>query len=189
MTARRLVIVMLVLLGISALAAALVPTRESNDSTVGSTESTATETTGTGTTADTDGAKAVRKTNQQADRDHPPGSRCEADHDDPILTCTITVGKGMFPVVPLELGEQLTLMVRSAVPGQVEIPGLGMVSNTSPEAPARFDLLPHQAADLGVRFVDLQGAGRLAARIEVRPGAREGSGRPAEKRLPEPARS
>jgi hypothetical protein len=167
MTARRLMIAMLVLLAISVALLALVPTRESNEDTVGSTE-TAPSGRGGGETEETTASGPE-------------------DTFDPLSepqTATISADrKKTFPVVPIYLGEQLSLVVCSKRTDQVEIPALGLTDTVAPDAPARFELFPQKPDDLGVRLV---GAGRVIARIEVRSGAREKSGRPGSKSQPEP---
>jgi hypothetical protein len=145
MAARRLLIVMLVLLGVSTLAAALVGNRplgeEGTDSTIaGETE---TETIPTDTV--------------------PEG---------PLLKpLAIDVG-GKVQVIPLEVGEQLTLIVRSKRTDQLEIPALGLLEPVAPNAPARFDILAERPANYGMRFVQ---ANRVVARIEITKPARKRS--------------
>jgi hypothetical protein len=178
MAARRLVIVMLVLLGISALAAALVPTRESNEDTVGSSETATTTTTTGAETTKTEAAAGKPGTADQGDDCTKTGPS--------VVSCTITVGGHTRPVVPLKLGQQLELIVRSKVSDQIEIPALGLISTVAPESPARFNLLPEQTGDLGVRLVE---AARVVATIEVRSEAREGSGRAGSKNPDAPDRS
>jgi len=145
MAARRLIILMLILLGISTLAAALVPTpdRDRED-----TETTAT-TAGTDATATEEAAPAPS--------DQPEGTQLQA---------RIEIGAGKIPVVPVELGDALTLEVRSDRRGLVEIPALGRVEAVSPETPAFFYLLPRTEASYGIRFL---GSDRVVARIEVEP--------------------
>ena len=139
MAARRLLIVMLVLLGISTLAAALVPTPSSQEGD----EGTASETTET----------------------KPPDPLPIGEG----LRAEIEVGGNEIPVVgsrqkPVEVGDQLALKVRCDCSDLVEIPALGLVEAVSPEAPAHFDLLPLNPGSYGIRLVD---ADRVVARIEV----------------------
>lgn len=158
MAARRLVIVMLVLLGISAGLAALVPTREPDDDTAGSTETETTDTT----------------------------ESTAAPADDGPVMFDIKVGGEKFPVVPVTLGDQVSLVVRSKAADQVEIPALGLIDAVGPGAPARFELLPEETGDLGIRLVNAE---RVVARIEVRSEARAESDRPASKSRRERDRS
>jgi hypothetical protein len=147
MAARRLLIVLLVLLGLSTLAAALVPQdslrRERTASTQTSTQTTAPATTtvggGTG------------------------------------LTAQIVVGGGRIPLVackkerdkcpPVHVGDQLSLVVYTAkVPAELEIPYFGLVGVATPDSPALFDLIPDQQGTFGILFSETQ---KVAARIKV----------------------
>lgn len=159
MAARRLMIIMLVLLAISAGAAALVPTRDSNEDTVGST----------GTDA-TGGSTATKP--EATDPPEPPvGEQASPTFD-------IKVGGRKLPIVPVVLGQQVTLIVRSKLTDQLEIPALGLIEPVAPGAPARFELFPQEAGDLGIRLI---GGDRVVARIEVssRGGRASGPKRPA----------
>jgi hypothetical protein len=157
MAARRLLIVMLVLLGISTLAAALVPQSTLNDD----------KSTSTGTTTQTTTATTAE----------PPAGRS--------LTATITVNQKKPPVVvacpkakpncdPLHVGDQLTLLVYSARAAQLEIPKFGQFQFASPEAPAQFELLPTTPDQIGILFASTD---RVAARVQVLSG--KSSKRPA----------
>jgi hypothetical protein len=172
MAARRLVIIMLVLLGVAAGLAALAPDRESGEDTVGSSE--------TETTTETEAAAA------EPSGDTETASGPQTEGPQVPLTFDIKVGGKKLPVVPVEPGEPFSLVVRSQAADQVEIPRLGLIDAVGPGAPARFELLAEAEGDLGVRLVNAE---RLVARIEVRSEAREGSGRPGSKRRPEPDRS
>jgi hypothetical protein len=169
MTARRLLIVMLVLLGISTLAAALVPQRTlRRDTTTGTTQT-----------------QAVR----------PPPPPAAAGRS---LIARITVGGKKVPVVagpvcgaarksrcePIQVGDQVTLLVSSRFPTQLEIPEFGLVGFATSQTPARFELLPDAPNTIGVLFAPKR---KVAARVEVlsakeaakpRSAARGGSGRP-----------
>ncbi|MFL5907749.1 MAG: hypothetical protein ACJ75Z_09160 [Solirubrobacterales bacterium] len=172
MTARRLLIVMLVLLGISTLAAALVPQRTLRR--------------GTTSTAITQPAQTQPAT---------AGGR--------ILMAKIVVGGKKVPVVagpvcspdakpkctsPIHVGDQVTLLVFSRIPAELEIKEFGLVGFAAPTTPARFELLPDAPDTIGILFAD---SGKVAGRIEVLPAggpkkkkrppksaARGGSGRP-----------
>jgi hypothetical protein len=147
--ARRLLIVMLVLLGLSTLAAALVPQRTLNEG----------GTTGTTTTQATTAAPS-------------------ATPNPAFLRPTkITVGGKKFPVVsPIHVGDQLRLLVRSRFPAEIEIPEFGLLAFASPDAPARFELLPDTPGTFGILFAD---SGKPAGQIEV--VAPTGSGHGAKK--------
>jgi len=172
--ARRLLIVMLVLLGLSTLAAALVPQHAVRDGTTGTTT---TQPTGSTTTAE------------------PPPGRS--------LSVEIAVGGKKVPVVaaplckkrkprcePLHVGDQLSLEVLSKVNAELEIPAFGQIGVASPNSPAFFELLPPEPGTIGILFTSPR---RVAGRVEVlsakaaaktirkrkvRSRARGGSGRP-----------
>jgi hypothetical protein len=150
MAARRLLIVMLVLLGLSTLAAALVPQgslREEGTST------------GTTTTQPLQTAPPVPATAAV-----PP----------PVK---IKVGNGV-PVVLAKRGQRFTLLVSSPFPTELDIPEFGLVGFAAPNAPARFELLTEAPGKFGVLFVPPVRAGKetveVAARLEVTaPGKRK----------------
>jgi hypothetical protein len=137
MAARRLLIVMLVLLGVSSLAAALVGNRPISGEGTGSTIASELPT----ETAPPDTV--------------PRGKRLGAE---------ISVGGNRVKVVPIEVGDQLALSVEVAKADLVEIPALGLLEAAARDAPARFDVLATEPGSYGVRLVD---ADRLVARIEV----------------------
>jgi hypothetical protein len=140
MAARRLLIVMLVLLGLSTLAAALIPQEQGEDG------STQTATQATTTTAAPPSPVYLRPTK-------------------------ITVGGKKLPVVsPVRVGDQLTLVVRSRVPAQIEIPEFGQLAFAAPDAPARFELLAETPGTFGVLFAS---TGRVAAQIRVVPAGKK----------------
>ena len=155
MAARRLLIVMLILLGLSTLAAALIPQRALRGGN--GTRSTTQTTT---TTATTPSPSYV-----------PPAK--------------IAVGGRKFPIVsPVHVGEQFTLLVKSAFPAQISIPEFGQLGFTAPDAPARFELLATAPGRFGILFAE---SGKVAGQIRVYPAgtkppkprsrARGGSGR------------
>jgi len=91
---------------------------------------------------------------------------------------------------PLHVGDQITLLVRSTFPTQLEIRQFGLISFATRQAPARFELLPSEPGTYGVLFAP---SGDVAARLEVlsagkakpkkkqkpaKSGARGGSGQP-----------
>jgi hypothetical protein len=148
MAARRLLIVMLVLLGLSTLAAALVPQHALRGGTTSSTTTTQPETTTT--------------------PEPPPGRS---------LMVKIVVGGKKVPVVaaplckarnarcePLHVGDQLSLRVLSRHQAELEIPAYGLIGVASANAPALFQLLPREPGTIGVLFTTPR---RVAARIEV----------------------
>ncbi len=140
MAARRLLIVMLVLLGISTLAAALVPQHalRSPNATTSTTTTTPVPT----TTVSVPSASYL------------PPTR-------------ITVGgkKVAFPVVsPLQVGDQISLHVRSRFPTQLSIPAFGLVGFATKQAPAIFELIADQPGTFGILF---EPSGKVAAQIRV----------------------
>ena len=150
MAARRLLIVMLVLLGLSTLAAALVPQRTIRRGGTGTT------TTQPATTTTAEGATnpAFRRPTK------------------------IVVGGHKFPVVaPVAVGDQLTLLVRSRFPAEITIPEFGLVGFATPKTPARFELLVDAPGAIGILFGDSAKpgvSGQPAAKIlVVQPGAKE----------------
>jgi len=115
---------MLVLLGVSTLAAALVPQRALREN--GTTGTAARSTTTTTTPAPSPAFLKPTK---------------------------ITVGGRKFPVVsPIRVGDQLRLVVHSTFPAEIEIPEFGLVGFASPAAPARFELLPDTPGTFGIIF-------------------------------------
>jgi len=149
MAARRLLIVMLILLGLSTLAAALVPQHAlRRNATTGTTTTQPTQSTTT--------TPAV-----------PPGR---------ALSATIKVGEKQIPVVagpvcvdkrcgePIHVGDQLSLQVFSSRQTILEIPAFGFVGVASHNSPALFNLLFREPTTVGI--VDTK-TGQPAARIEV----------------------
>ena len=159
MAARRLLIVMLILLGLSTLAAALVPQGALRNGT----------TTGTTTTQSIPTTPSVPITDVL-----PP-------------VAEITVGGKKFPVVaPVHVGDQLTLLVRSRRPKQISIPEFGLIGFATEDTPARFELLPSTPGTFGILFAPLrQGRrpdrGRRALREERKEEADENEGGKAAK--------
>lgn len=126
MAARRLLIVLLLLLGISTLAAALLPDR-AGERENGTEEETAT-----------------RPSTAPTERTSPGGERGVG----------VRIQPGRVRVIRAEVGEQLTIRVRADRAGLLEIPALGLVDAVAPGAPARFNLLPTEPASYGIRFLD-----------------------------------
>ena len=137
MAARRLLIIMLVLLGISTLAAALVDTSSFRDEGTGSTAASETELT--------------------LPKDTVPEGR-------QLKPVVVEVDRAKVTVVPVKLGDQLPLIVRSRKPDLVEIPALGLLEPVDTNAPARFDLFADAPGTYGIRLVT---ANRVIGRVEV----------------------
>src|SRR5919106_1401687 len=143
MAARRLLILMLVLLAVSTLAAALVPPQDED-----------------GTTSTRTDSKAGKAGSGKGEA-KPPGR---------FVSRTIRVAPNGFDRIPLVLGDQLALTVRSGAADQVSIPAFGVLEDITPVAPARFNLLPGRTGVFEVRLVE---ARRVIGRIRVRaPGKR-----------------
>jgi hypothetical protein len=151
MAARRLLIVMLVLLGLSTLAAALVPQHSLRDSTTGSTTTT-----------------------QPAETTTTPAAAVGRSLSAPIL-----VGGKKIPVVAgpvcqkheprcdpsIHVGDQISLQVLSRKSqSALEIPSFGLFGIASSNAPAFFNLLPQHVGTIGILFSSTH---KVAARIEV----------------------
>lgn len=139
MAARRLLIVMLVLLFVSTLAAALVPPRDRDEQTGSGTAST--------------------PESQPATTTEEPSGRA--------LAASVDADSKRVDVVPLRVGDQLSLQVRYGKPDQVEIPAFGLISAVGPDAPALFDILAEDPGRFRVRLLQ---RGRSAAVIEVSKG-------------------
>jgi hypothetical protein len=115
---------MVILLGLSTLAAALVPQRTLNGGT-----------TGTGTT--TAPAPTTTTTTTVA-----PLS----------VEVPITVGPKKRPLVKADVGDQFTLLVTSTEPREIFIPEFGLSAFAAPDAPARFELLTPTPGRFGILF-------------------------------------
>jgi hypothetical protein len=140
MAARRLLIVVLVLLGLSTLAAALIP-----QSGVREGETTQSSTTTT--------------TPSPAPAFVPPTK--------------IMVGGKKFPIVaPVHVGDQFTLLVRSRVPAEIEIPEFGQLAFAAPQAPARFELLASTPGTFGILIANTE---KVVAQIRVLPPGEKGN--------------
>ena len=122
MAARRLLIVMLILLGLSTLAAALVPQRALRNGT----------TAGTTTTPTTPSLPIT-------------------DVLPPVAEITVG-GKKFPVVAPVHVGDQLTLLVRSRRPREISIPEFGLIGFATRDTPARFELLPTTPGTFGILF-------------------------------------
>lgn len=151
MAARRLLIVMLILLGLSTLAAALVPPQSLRDGTTASTTTERTE------TQPTETASKGR-----------------------LLNAVVVVKPKGITLISVGVGDQLSLLVCSRRPEQVEIPALGLIQAVSPRAPARFDLVFDSRDTYGVRLV---GGERVIAQIEVAPAAADGGSKTQRRKL------
>jgi hypothetical protein len=152
MAARRLLILMLVLLAVSTLAAALVPQAEREEPGTNG---------GTATTEPRPGRQS-----------RPPAGA--------LVRRTIEVAPQGADEIELRRGDQLALTVRSGAPDQVEIPAFGQLEDLTPEDPARFDLLPDRTGVFEVRLLAARRViGRI--RVRPREPPRDSRGRRAER--------
>jgi hypothetical protein len=139
MAARRLLIVMLLLLGLSTLVGGLISQDALREGAMGTTETEQTESVPVDTV--------------------PAGKDLEA---------TMRADSGRVQVVRLVAGDQLSLKVTSGRFDQVEIPGLGLLGAVGPSAPAHFELLAEAAESYGVRLVQADRLiGRIEVRERV----------------------
>jgi hypothetical protein len=151
MAARRLLIVMLILLGLSTLAAALVPPQSLRE---GSTTTTTTEETTPTDTVPRGRALPIQKI-------------VVGGNTIPVLACPPKLRRA-GSCEPIKAGDQLTLLVQSRRPDELEMPAFGLVDAVGRNEPARFEILVASPGSYKVRFVS---TGRIAARIEVENGA------------------
>lgn len=158
MAARRLLILMLVLLGISTLAAALLPTpgREEDGG-----EETAPSTTGE---VGDEGRGPIGAETSPAGGDA-EGAVAARPSRGKTLRARIDLGDKRIPVVPIKVGDNLSLEIRSKRRGLLEIPALGRVEAVAPGTSAFFDVRGREPASYGIRFL---GRDRVVARIEVK---------------------
>lgn len=144
MAARRLVVVMLVLLGISTLAAALLPPPEGKKPASPEHPKPSKE----------------KRTAQAAPRSTDTGL---------LLVARMQVSERRPKTARIERGDELRLEVVAPFGADIEIPGFGLTSPVTPFAPAQFDLLATQPGTFPVRVVE---SGQLAGRLLVgKPGS------------------
>jgi len=156
MAARRLLIVMLVLLGISTIAAALVPQRPGGGDGDGDTETAATDATTGAATEPGDAASPGSEPAAGPAAEPAPGAQ---------VVARIFVGGKRIPVVPVALGDRLRLTVCSReVTDLLEVPRLGRFDPISPGTAVLFDFLPAATGSYAIRFLERDA---LAARIQV----------------------
>jgi hypothetical protein len=123
MAARRLIVVMLVLLGLSTLVAALVPAPQSSED-------------GPGTPTGPAGG---------------PGARRPSHGAGGLVTARIRVSDRSPEVVRVRPGQRLVLLVGGAVGDDISIPAFGLTETMAPTAPARFDLIVDRAGRFPIR--------------------------------------
>ncbi len=149
MAARRLLILMLILLGISSVIAIALPKPDRDDPT--SQES---QTTGeTGTTGET----AIAGGNGDPDEPEGTGGDEEAKNgaaDAPVRR-TVELDASAPVAIKARPGSRLILTVKTKAGAEVEIDGLGLAAFADPYAPAVFDvILPSEPGKYRVRVPD-----------------------------------
>jgi hypothetical protein len=124
--ARRLVVVMLVLLAISTLAAALLPAPEGDN-------------------------PAPPKSKREQRK---PKAAPSPDEAGLLLVSRLRVSDQSPKTVRIERGDELRLEVAAPFGADVEIAGFGLTAAVTPFAPAQFDLLATNIGTYPVRVVD-----------------------------------
>lgn len=117
---------MLVLLGISTLAAALVPAPEDRGKT---------------------GTETIKR------KARPPQRDAQAARGE-LVEGRIDARSGRPKELRIERGDQLSLSVSAPFGDEIEIPALGLVETVDRFAPARFDLLASRTGTFPVRAVE-----------------------------------
>ncbi len=141
MAARRLIVVMLVLLGLSTLVAALVPAPQPSGGGPGGGTGPAP---GTGPGRGQDGA---------------------APRAGGTVAARITVSAAAPETVKVKPGQRLVLLVVGPIGEDISIPAFGLTETMTPSAPARFDLIVDRAGIFPIRAYGTDGpVGRIAAR-------------------------
>jgi hypothetical protein len=85
-----------------------------------------------------------------------------------LVEKTVQIRSKRPEVVPLRVGDQLELTVRTRAAAQVEVPRLGMVEDAAPDAPAHVSILTAEPGRFDVRLAE----GRVVATLRVtQPGA------------------
>jgi hypothetical protein len=161
MAARRLIALMIVLLGISTALAILAP-RDSNDPTP--------------TTAE-----APHKGQPASSGGHEQGFTSEEPAGDPgEKHVHLKISNAPPPTIHVLPGQQLILNISGSFGDDVEIPGFGLVETVTPFAPAVFDFNADETGTFGVDTVESH---RHVARIVVgavppnpKPKPKRGSG-------------
>ena len=179
MAARRLIIVMVILFGVSAVLASQAPRRDENAEE--DTQSTApAEGTGTEQAATPPGPAGATGGEQAG------ATVTGAPAGEPNILCgdatcaEIGVDRTQISVIPVELGDSFALIVTSrGTTDLVEIPGLGLIDSVTPFKDATFRFVADTAGDYGIKLVE---SDRLIGRIEVRPPPKTKKKAPAKPR-------
>jgi hypothetical protein len=143
--ARRLVIVMLVLLGVSTLAAAFLPTPDTDEPAPGATDPTRRRGGEEGAGGAGEGAEGR------------------------LLSRELEVGAKQPPTILVRPGDQLLLRVFGRQGDDISIPAFGLVETMTPYAAARFDLIVDRSGSFAVRA---ERGDRLIGRIRSAPAGR-----------------
>jgi hypothetical protein len=127
MAARRLIVVMLVLLGLSTLVAALVPAPQPSGG-------------GPGSETGPSGGSGPRR-----------GQGGSTPRAGGTVAARITVSVGEPETVRVKPGQRLVLLVGGQIGEDISIPAFGLTETMTPAAPARFDLIVDRAGTFPIR--------------------------------------
>ncbi|MDQ2622362.1 MAG: hypothetical protein M3Y45_04900, partial [Actinomycetota bacterium] len=144
MAARRLIVVMIVLLGISTALAIVVPEPKDQDTQEETASTGATGETGTSGATGADPATGATGSTGSTGKEDPKDSEdpLGIENSGPGFLVEETVKPGREPeVVRASSGDRLVLTIHTKQPAVVEIPDLGLIQTTSEYAPAVFDLI------------------------------------------------
>lgn len=140
MLGRRLLVLMAVLLGLTALATSLAPRPGL-------------------------GGRGAAPAPSQTPARGPSALRPDASR---VIARTLVADPGRVPaVVRARVGDTVQLSVKGDVLDSVELVGLDQISTLEPGSPARFELLADAKGRFGIRLLD---ADRSIGRLEVRAG-------------------
>lgn len=161
MAARRLIIVMLILLGISTAVAIIAPDPAERAAESGTTGSATTEQAddggSTGTTGQTGGATGSRGPAEGR-------SGSDGDQSPETIKATVRVSDSRNDAsVCASPGSRLVLTVRTSEPLDVTIPEFGRTATITPYAPELFDLVMPEGS--GRYDIEALGTGRAVATI------------------------
>lgn len=141
MAARRLLIVMVVLLGLSTLSWALVPPPEENSD------------------------RPERAAAPEGDTGKKSESEAKPAEAEPrVITARMEVSNEAPKVVVVRPGDELRLEVSGSVGEDIEIREFGLTDTMTPDAPARFSLIVDRKGEFEVRAVE---SGIVAGRIRA----------------------
>jgi hypothetical protein len=149
MAARRLLIILVILLGLSTLAAALIPQHPFRSNTT--TAATATQPTQSTTTPASPSGRSLR-------------AQIMVGGKKPPVVAGPVCKKRKPSCEPMHVGDQLSLAVLSTKQAELSIPAFGLIGVASRNSPALFSLLLDEPTRVGVLFTSRH---TVAARIEV----------------------